>query len=771
MSRLTEKDITWFLENLDLQIEDMERQQKDGANIEIYFDTADIYDAVLGVQAFFQDEEEFKQSLFNNDKTLVHCLATSGWLGTVMMLPSHQAEFLSLININFGLGSEESYPQRKTKFLEFVKESIGSDRSKQIPIDKIGEDIAEDELIDFVRQIKQQAESAKVLFKAFECIGRWQPRLARLMREKSLHLESHKYNFSEIISSNNFHYLKAAFDERRRSANTMNNFADALAVAVLIERVKLYEEKKTDRLPRFYVSTALFKEVIEMAGVAQQLNYRKSTDTNSAKNPGILNNPCGVLRGTDYLIFKAAFGSPPKEEQPQAQTKTFAGMDLYGLREAISKILVARQPLTPEAVKSIEIEGRSLNDLIQEVRDFSFLNNIWLQFIRTEDIKKVRDLEAEARDLVKKEQVNKAIKATKAALEVNLSEYEKVKSFWQELRHASHTLQARTSKDASEQLDVFRDLGLLRFSFPARVHDRIEEVLQTILRGGENEVRAARNWVVTAYCSASSNLDEETDNLALVSAVLWSVGMDKKLIKRLEESMKSGRPLRHFSLMIIYAAAIFRSCSNLKKSSHTSGLIERGRRVVEKIAEEFESTDSGQKKVDLAIGLAYLHFHLWWSLGYRPFWYPSSEFTKTDQAEEGKQIIDKAIDYSKQAYDFLPDDDMRRKVYALNQYLFYSVMGNRESSNDEMDKAAATLGSYKSNRDWWQYRFEDTLARYFHRMAIFAGTDDEWKRWMDLAYRHVDKASKESHGDMDVENYVTIFGIDYKKRRNISPHT
>lgn len=769
MSRLTEKDVTWFLENLELQIEDLERQKED-ETIEIYFDTADMLRAVLGLQAFFQDAEEFDEQLFNNDKTLVRCLATSGWLGTIRMLPSHQDEFLSLMNINFGLGSEANYPHRKDIFLEFIKENISSDKSKQIPIHKIGEEIAEDEMVDFVRQIKQQAESAESLFKAFECIGRWQPRLARLIRENSLYLEPEKFKYAEIISSNIFHELKSAFDERRKSENMMNNFADALAVAALIERVKLYKEKKTKKLPRFYVSTRLFRDVIEMAGVGQHLIYREPDRIDSEKSvTSIVTDKCSVLRRADYFIFKAAFGSQSKAHRSQAQTTTFAGMNLYKLHNAVTKIFDARARLMPTAVRSIEIEGRSLNDIIEEVRQFSFLNNIWLRFIKTEDLKKLRDLEEEARILVKKEQVSKAIEATREALEVNVNEYKQVKSIWQELKQSSQVLQARTSKNIAEQIDVFRDLGLLRFSFPERVHRRIEEVLDAILRGGDNEQRVARNWVIIAYYSESNDLDEETDNLALVSAVLWSVEMDKRLIKRLEESLKAGT-LKHYSLKMIFAAAIFRSSSNLKRGRHTSDLIEKGRQMLYDLTDEFTYTRERKKRIDLAIGLAYLHFHLWWSLGYRSFWYPPSETTKHEQADEGVQLINQAIDYSKQAYDLLHKDDMIRRVYTLNQYLYYLVMAGGVNRGDEMDNAAASLASYKANRDWWQYRCDDTLARYFHRMAVFATTEEEWKTNMDLAHVHIEEAQRASHGDSEIENYVSIFGVDYNKRRHVSMH-
>lgn len=758
MSQQIEK-LRWFLENLDLQIEDLERQDRDGAEIDLYFDTSDIHDAVLGLQTFFQDAGRFDQGRFKNDKTLVHCLATSGWLGKIRMLPSHQAEFLSLMNINFWLGTEEGYrreyPKLRKKFLDHVRRNIG-DRS----VGRFGEEIPDDEMVAFVEQIKHQAKSAELLFKAYESIGLWQSRLSKLMREKALDLEKDKFRFAEIVRTDTFQHLKAAFDKRRESANTMNNFADALAVATLIERVKLYPS--TRRLPRFYVSTDLFRDAIEMAGVAPQLLYREPESGDDAHKPSsLLTDPRGVLRGATYFVFKAAFGSRQRADKPGESLKSFGDMNLYELREAVVNILAAREPLNEAAVDSIEVAGRSLNDVIQEVKQFSFLNNVWLQFIEQADIRKLQDLEEEARDLVKQNDVSKAIRATRVALARNVSEYNDVKGLWRDLRNAAHELQSRARQNVNEPLDIFRDFGLLRFAFPNRVRDRIERVLDAILHGGEAEQRGARNAVITAYYSDDD--EEEPDNLALVAAVLWVAGMDAMLVKRLNETLDEREDLPHYSLKFVLAAAIFRSADAAPKNAPRLG-----DDTLSELAEDFTRARDQGKKIDLAIGLAYLHFHHWWSLGYRPFWYPPARITKHDRPDEGRRLVLRAIDYSKHAYDFLHRDDMKRKVYALNQYLYYLVMGGDETREDEIDNAAITLTTYKDNRAWWQYRCDDTLARYFHRKAVTTKTEDEWKQSMADAREHLNKARVKSHGDSEVDNYYTIFSVDAQKWRHVS---
>src|ERR687889_585064 len=94
------KHLTSIRRNLDLQLEDLALLKNEKIKIEFYFDNADMHDAVLGARAFYPPftSENFDIEKFNDKRTLVRSLASSGWLGKIRLLPPHQTEFLGQLN-------------------------------------------------------------------------------------------------------------------------------------------------------------------------------------------------------------------------------------------------------------------------------------------------------------------------------------------------------------------------------------------------------------------------------------------------------------------------------------------------------------------------------------------------------------------------------------------------------------------------------------------------------------------------------------------------
>lgn len=119
-----------------------------------------------------------------------------------------------------------------------------------------------------------------------------------------------------------------------------------------------------------------------------------------------------------------------------------------------------------------------------------------------------------------------------------------------------------------------------------------------------------------------------------------------------------------------------------------------------------------------------------------------------------KSVIRDAIRYAREASDLLGRNDARR-AYALNQYLFYLVEGGTDLQRDEMIEAAGLLTEYMSNVQVWQYRFDDTLARYYHRLATLSNSDEEWKGFMREAKDRIDEAISQAMGDEVVAQYRT----------------
>src|SRR5271157_6064094 len=110
-------DLKWFLEHLELDLQDR-RLQDSGYSLEFYWDTVDVRGAVLGLDSFYDLTGRFDNRLFQNDVALIHCLAGAGWFGKIRLLQPHQAEFLKLIDSDFGLPEPRLSSSRIKKLIE-----------------------------------------------------------------------------------------------------------------------------------------------------------------------------------------------------------------------------------------------------------------------------------------------------------------------------------------------------------------------------------------------------------------------------------------------------------------------------------------------------------------------------------------------------------------------------------------------------------------------------------------------------------------------------
>jgi hypothetical protein len=190
--------------------------------------------------------------------------------------------------------------------------------------------------------------------------------------------------------------------------------------------------------------------------------------------------------------------------------------------------------------------------------------------------------------------------------------------------------------------------------------------------------------------------------------------------------------------------------------------MERGRKLMKSLAQEFsQAANDKDKRTGLAVGLAYLNFHLRGLLGFSPAWRPQAESPPKESPEVGDRLLSEAISYTSQAYKTSREVDMQKHVYALNQYLYYLVEGAGDGESDRIKTLANQLGNFKNQPNLWQYRFDDTLARHFHRLAMSVKESKRKLELMDMAKRHIESASLGPYKDETVEIYRTEFDLQY----------
>lgn len=744
MSSELKTKLDWFLKNLKLLLEDSELKQQ-GSTIELYFDTLEIAHTILGLSAFYDEgDSKFKlQKIFQveqgkplKDRTLVLCLAFSGRLGTIKMLPPHQAEFLALLNKDFNdfnlNGSNRHSGQLVRQFLNEVGQA-GAVNINQLAMSFEGMD--DEQAFTYVRQ---HAGTAIDFFKIIQLIRgvTWQGRLVSLNKNKILHLDKQKVDYNDIIRSPIFESLKNKLAVHRPHFRPVSNFADAVALTILARSVAKFNEGKSNVVSRMFAATKqlgekpLVTSIIAEAGLEKVLSYSYTNEKSSS-----------ALREADYFVFKSTFqpvtegGNGDDYADPEA---------LRDLHDRISSILSTPALITPEHVGQIEISGRSLIQVIDDLNTFLFFTNVWMPSSKIEEEIALGDLKRAADELksdVFRSRVDEEIHAAKESLERNVNEYQIISNLWEQLGAATKSLRKQISENVTGSIDYFRDFGLLRFAFPESAHYRINNVLETLLYGDKESEQVTHYDVIKACYLAHFSPDKSyTDNLAAATSVLWVAEMYSQLVSLLSRV----EPRPHYSLNIIYAAAIFETNQDEKL----------GADILAALQEKYSLSTDYKERADLAVGLAYLNFHLLRHKGYEPAWDRTTDSVASVD-EDSQEIIKHAAQLAYEAYNLLDDSDMK-KVYALNQYLYYMIMGNDNAQLPEIYKAADELLRYrdKDKNEWWQHRFDDTLARRFHRAATSATNEEEWRERISSAVRFAQDASNRAPWDQTTKTYL-----------------
>jgi hypothetical protein len=411
--------------------------------------------------------------------------------------------------------------------------------------------------------------------------------------------------------------------------------------------------------------------------------------------------------------------------------------ELLDLKNSISSILDAPSFIKPEQLDEITFSGKKLSQVIDDLNTFLFFTNVWLPSSKPEVELAVKDLKEAADELKSqsfKRGVSEGIEAAKATLHENVIQYQLIGRMWLGVESATKSLQGRGR--IPENMDYSRDFGLLRFAFPDSANKRINQVLEDLLKGSAEEGQLAHSNLIAACYMAHLNPDDNRkyiDDLAAAASVLWVAEMYRQLVDLLSEV----EPLPHYSLDLIYAAA-------LSEMHHKES---RSTRILNSLYRRYSTGKDRREKANLAVGLAYLYFHFWRRLGHGPAW--DSDGAASTGGSGDKELINRSIKLAHQADELLGDWDMKKKVYALNQYAYYLVMGGDDSLLDSMHDAANALLKYKEQGDteWWQHRFDDTLARYYYRLARSAPDATSWNSYMDTSLQYAEEAYRRGPWD------------------------
>jgi hypothetical protein len=721
-----------FAASIGMLLSDLELEQTK-KSLKLYFDTNDVRGALLGVDAFYDPKtQKFDRDLFAQRRVLVQSLAAGAWFGPIGMLSPHQAELLTAMRLNFGIEPTRHPETRAKQFWRDVGILADGNELSEKPLWKM----RDERLTAFIRR---QVGRAETFFKGVQAVsGTWKTRLEFLRTQRLLVFERDPVDLTNVLVAPMFRRVLDCFNRQRPYREKQaSNFADAVTLVMLMEQLNDFRANP-DRasFPCFYASRVFF-EVVHDLKCEAEVEYTTAGGIRTS-----------LLRDSDYFVLRAIFRPnrlAGRKVSYRSDAKLLSPDQLRKVQTRVEEILALRAPLESTALaEKLDFFGRSLVSIVRDLRHLSFFENVWLPFSAKRDAETaLKQLERATRVLNSKKfkkGVEHEQKQAQKELEENAKVVRHVKSLWDTLPTAFQVHRLKSASTLRSPRDFMRRTGLFRFAVRPAVYDAVFEIAKPMLLVDAEE-QTALATLIGAYGRARADMEQNLDDVEVSSVLLWLVMFDGDVIDLLQ--MRRRRPL--LSLELIYAASCIRSGHSIDEALATVALLQ----------ENFLSLRSEHARGEMGVGLAYLLFRVWRRCNQNVV---TRAAAKRRLGRTPEEIVASAIHYAARAYKALERGDQAKRAYALNLLLFYTIEAG-STDVDVMHTAAVALLAYQEQEDVWQYRYDDTVARYFVRRAELASSIAGRRTLLDSAAEFARIAKEKEPQDEQVTNTIGLIGI------------
>lgn len=707
-----------YVRSIDLLLDEGELRDRN-YEISTYFDAAEVRNALLGAEALVPGTETWNADtrgqrtveVFEDPRTLVQMLFSSGFLGPVRLLPPHQSELLSQITDKFKNHDHTTFGRASDRLNMVVQKAT----------------IETDPSADLVTSARQRAEEAMRKFTLDEARrSPWSRRLSRWKGDGILDLETIvPDSYSAILDMPEFGIVERAL-AASRSDLPRNNFSDAAALMIVASTVAKASERKTRQLPLLYLSPGALLSTVELNAVARNKLMFKMPDSDRKMS---------VLRDWKYMVVRATL--TPASAGP-ANVK-----ELRKLREQLRQISSTSSRISSQLLITLSIGDEEVTERVDTFFDLCFFLKVWRPYctlVETEAT--VEDDALTSEDSLNK--ANEALQQVKIRIEQNVAEYVRLDKLWITVHDAAMFLSQRVS---SHDIDFVRAFGAFRFVPSPDAATRADLLLTRIVadvapRGdGPPENRESSLAQLITYYERAKSRTISPEDLGVLAIAFWSLGLNGLIDEALARYDGSDW------LSVLRAAAQLRA-------SGKAGVVDRVLEAL-KTAQRKPGTSQAEK-IRLAIAIGYLSFHAALVRNYQPFWV--RRITGQASSEASVQLIENAIKCARQTVELTRDDGSVLHVYALNQSLYYLVAAG-SGSRDELRTLSNQLLLFAAKPQLWDFRYDDTVARYFFWASATAPTDETIDRKLHLAnmsQQHIELAVAQSHGDHEVALFRSL---------------
>ena len=728
-----------------------------------YFDAFDVIKMIKGIDASFTDwtprnqfkKPEFDSKYFKSDKCFVHNLASVRAFSNkvqIQLLSHHLAEFYRNFSILLDESqNEDIHEKRVPKVIEKIKTiftSVFGDNPDQRLLEFDLSTLDENKKEEYIKISKNNSESV------FKVLGTY-----NLMDFKSRIRYFFKANtiessiivtpdFDEDLSlteikSDIFNKLIDSINKERPKSSRAKNYNDAFALNELYNKVKLFNLSpyKNSPIPILYdAEDKLFYRVVKSAGLEREfcvlINNRKHR----------------VIRDSRYFIAKAIYRDLPESD----------AIEILNTLE-----------LFETSSNSIKIEElQTIENIIKNYFKINFIQDNLIRNKTLRNPEKLKEVLDPVSFYTKKEYKDELIKEVyflKSKLEKSVKNIENIFELYSELTNRTKSLISKIKARSNDSLegefyknvDAIDDLGIFRFSFSNVINNQIKKYVNVengLLIKEANE----RERLIYLFCHYFVNREKSSiEDIKIKLGVLWIFELYDKIIEFTiwhHDKIKEDP-----SLLFIKGAAYFKQIpfsfySQVDKIIDSLLLLNR------------KKNNSTEFLIITYKSLSYLYFHSWKEKNGTHL--SQSIYDKKYDTVNNHDLIDKSIKYLKSARARFQrefgDDVSRTKenLYLLNIYIYYVSEGGNDTQFKKLEKEVQTLIKAKINPQSWQYRYNDTLARYYHRKSIITKKREDKLLAVQNAFVEINEAIQTSNGDQEALNYRTLL-LEYISKKKL----
>lgn len=676
---------------------------------QFYFDNYDVTAMISGIADVYisdtPNDWRFKQSQFDDRRMLVQNLVYGGMLNvktSVGMLPAHQAEFYGRIKnevVHNGFYFNPKDRIRKAFYdglnLEITSFGIKSNPTqwaKQL-----------NQWLD--RNSTEVGKLYKLLYMTFQL--HWTERIYALFNDKKYcSVLDYDDSFDGLTANHSFVKLKAAWD-KLRAGKEHNNYRDAMALFYLARHTEAFNQGKTDVIPVFFDSSGSFTRAVKEAGLEKQ--FEVDVERNGKK----LTFP--VLRDDYYFQTYALVHSKELRRSGVNDEYDKIVEQYQKAKETFIKITDELSVIHPGDSRTLDNYDR-INREVDRYVNYDFLRYVVLPHFSEEQFAGVlRILSLDRYELQKYQEriasrFHKDVEKIRQNMRKDFLSFEESRIVFQELKNRCFELNRlkRGIPEDKRPLDIFLDFSLFRFFIPVESKNALIELFgsQELLADETPPQNMALLKLLDLFMRATLTRRESTARRALsevetyqLVASFWVFSL-YKYFKR----FTFNKTMLPHSLLMLIGASLLRD----------EGNFDEVKAIIKILDERSKLAESERLKAEIDVSIAYLYFQLWTREDGRLF-IENNEVDKTNTSDN--HLL--AITHARQAYNFFSQNKVHYydyELYATNLYIYYVTDCGYDEAFVQLRPVVNHLLKLRgSQSQHWHFRYDDTLARYYHR--------------------------------------------------------